>query len=135
AEHGGGRAPRRRPSHPAPARHDRAAAPVLAADAGDLVDAVAVLAAPAQAGGADPVAPAFPRRARLPGAAPRGAVRARGGHRVLAGGAAEPGYGDRPPPRARGRRQRSRGWRAPQAPAPAPAQPRGGRMTPVVACV
>src|SRR5690606_31061456 len=69
--HGGGRAPRRRPGDPAPARADRAAAPVLAADAGDLADAGPLLPAPAQARGAHPGASTLPRRVRFPGAAPR----------------------------------------------------------------
>src|SRR5690606_37315078 len=130
-QHRGGRAPCRGPGHPAPAQHDRAAAPVLAADAGDLADAVALLAAPAQAGGADAVASALPRRLRFPGAAAGRVARARRGHRVLAGCAGQSGCRHRPSSAGRGRGGRGRATQASPAPS---SQPRR-RMNPVVACV
>src|SRR3546814_15087208 len=86
---GGGPAPRRRPGHRAPVVDHCPAAPLLAADAGDLAAAVAavlgaVRAAPAQAGDAHAGAPALPRRVRFPRPASGGVGRTCRGHPVLA---------------------------------------------------
>src|SRR3546814_8530521 len=76
------------------------AAPLLAADAGDLAAAVAavlgaVRAAPAQAGDAHDGAPALPRRVRFPRPASGGVGRACRGHRVMTRCKARYGQRDR----------------------------------------
>src|SRR5690606_10152375 len=62
----GGATACRRPGDPAPGQAHRPAAPLLAADAGDLAAAAALPAAPAQARVPAAVASAFPRRLRFP---------------------------------------------------------------------
>ncbi|KAG0924581.1 hypothetical protein G6F31_019067 [Rhizopus arrhizus] len=84
---GRGTAACRRPCDRAAAEHDRTAAPLLAADAGDLAAAVAFRLAPAQARVPHPDPSAFPCCVRLPQPAPGGFGRARRRCRVLARGA------------------------------------------------
>lgn len=100
---GRGAAARGRPRDPAPAGADRAAAAVLAADAGDLAAAAALRAAPAQARVPPAGASALPRRVRFPRAAPGRVGQPCRGRGVLARGAAASGGGG-----GRGRRGRHR---------------------------
>ena len=129
-------AARRRPRDAAPGRTHRAAAPLLAADAGDLAAAVALRRAPAQARDAPADAPAFPRGLRFPRTARSPRPRASpktcafwreaqepGSADELAGGAdgMPRGCGSRRPKRdaPRKRRRRRRGPRQGAAPRPA----------------
>ena len=123
-------APCRRSRDLAPGVAHRVAAPLLAADAGNLAVPAALLATPAQARVAPAGASALPRRLRFPGAAP-GSVRCacRGRHLLARGATGSRRDRCRQRTRAAGSRCRCRGRRRGRAAQASPSSPQRQRRS------